>query len=150
MLDKLDVTYQSALLAPEKPSPPPAAHTSPLKEILHAITGSPKPSTTLPVARAAYYVSPFKQKYWDVMTKNLRKQMVGMKEAYILDAINILRNENPEYHDGIINHLIHEYDEFSQSCEGDADSTESEGLKGLSKEMEVEWADQLENMGFGR
>ena len=60
------------------------------------------------------------------MTKNLRQQMVGMKEDYIIDAINILRNENPEYHDGIINHLINEYDEFSHSCEGDADSVESE------------------------
>ena len=60
-----------------------------------------------------------------------------MTEDYILDAINILRNENPEYHDGKINYLINEYDEFSQSCEGDADSSESEELKGLSKEMEL-------------
>ena len=60
------------------------------------------------------------------MTNNLRKQMVGMKKDYILDAIKILRNENQEYHDGIINHLINEYDEFSQSCEGYADSEESE------------------------
>ena len=65
------------------------------------------------------------------MTKNIRQQMVGMKEDYIIDAINILRNENPEYHDSIINHLINEYDEFSQSCERDADSSESEELKGL-------------------
>ena len=56
-----------------------------------------------------------------------------MKEDYILDAIHILRNENQEYHDGIINHLINEYDEFSQSCEGDADSAESEELKRLLK-----------------
>ena len=78
-----------------------------------------------------------------MMTRNLRQQMKGMKEDYILDAIKILRNVNPEYHDGIINHLINEYDEFSQSCEGDADSAESEELMGLSKEMELEWADQL-------
>ena len=126
MLDKLNVTYQSAFTAPKKPSPPPAAHTSPLKKILHAITGSPKPSTPSLVARAADYVSPFEQKYLDIMTNNLRKHMVGMKEDYILDAITILRNENPEYHGGIINHLINEYDEFSQSCEGNADSAESE------------------------
>ena len=68
-----------------------------------------------------------------MMTRNIRKQMKGMKDHYILDAINKLQNENPEYHDGIINHLINAYDEFSQSCEGDADSTESEVLKGLSK-----------------
>ena len=69
--------------------------------------------------------------------------MKGMKEAYILEAINKLRNENPEYHDSIINYLINQYGEYSQSSEGDADSEKSEGLKGLSKEMELEWADQL-------
>ena len=31
----------------------------------------------------------------------------------------MLRNENPEYHEKIINILIDEYDELSQSCEGD-------------------------------
>ena len=66
-----------------------------------------------------------------------------MKEDYILDAIYILRNENPEYREGIINHLINEYDEFSQSCEGDADSEESEELKRLLKESELDWAGQL-------
>ena len=89
VLDKLDVTYQSAFAASEKPSPPPewgplkpsppaAAYTSslatPLKKMLHALTGSQKPSTLSPVARAVDYVSPFKQKYWDVMTNNLRKR----------------------------------------------------------------------------
>ena len=72
--------------------------------------------------------------------------MVGMKEDYILDAIYILRNENPEYREGIINHLINEYDEFSQSCEGDADSSDSEELKRLSKESELYWADKLDKL----
>ena len=45
VLDKLDVTYQSAFAASEKPSPPAAAYTSPLKKMLHALTGSQKPST---------------------------------------------------------------------------------------------------------
>ena len=40
------------------------------------------------------------------MTNNLRQQMKGMKEDYILEAINKLRNENPEYHDSIIDYLI--------------------------------------------
>ena len=80
------------------------------------------------------------------MTNNIRKKMVGMKEDYILDAIHILRNENPEYHEGIINHLINEYDEFSQSCKGDADSAESEEIKGLLKESELDWADQLDEL----
>ena len=45
--------------------------------------------------------------------------MAGMNEDYILDAIYLLRHENPEYHESIINRLIHEYDEHSHSCEGD-------------------------------
>ena len=63
MQDKLDVTYQSAFTASEKPSPIEAAYTSslttPLKKMLHALTGSQKPSTPSPVARADY-VSPYK------------------------------------------------------------------------------------------
>ena len=55
--------------------------------------------------------------------------MAEMNEDYILDAIYLLRNENPEYHESIINILISEYDEFSQSCEGDGtDSAASEEL----------------------
>ena len=118
-MDKLDVTYQSAFAASKKPSPLAAAHISPLKKILYAFTVSQKPSTPSPVARAADYVSPLKQQYWDVQTKNLRKLMAGMDEEYILIAIYMLRNENPEYHEKIINILIDEYDELSQSCEGD-------------------------------
>ena len=57
VLDKLDVTYQSAFAASEKPSPPAAARISPLNKILNAITGSQKPSTPSPVERAADYVS---------------------------------------------------------------------------------------------
>ena len=53
--------------------------------------------------------------------------MSGMNEEYILDAINLLRNENPEYHESIINRLVCEYDELSQYCEGDGtDSSASE------------------------
>ena len=105
MLDKLDVTYQSAFAASEKPSPLAAAYTSslttPLKKMLHALTGSQKLSTPSPVAQADY-VSPYKEEYWAMMTKKIRQQMKRMKEAYILEAINKLRNENPEYHDSII------------------------------------------------
>ena len=133
MLEKMDVTYQSVFIVSENPSPPAAEYTSPLKKMLHALTGSKKPSTPSPVARGADYVSPYNKKYWDMMTKHLRQLMKGMKEDYILKAIKKLRNENPEYHDGIIDDFIKEYDEHSQSCEGDADSIDSEGLKGLSK-----------------
>ena len=70
-------------------------------------------------------------------TKILRKLMEGMKEAYILEAINKLRTENTEMHDGIIDYF-NQYDEYSQSSEDDV----LEGVKDFSKEMEYEWADQ--------
>ena len=138
VLDKLDVTYQSAFAASEKPSPPaewgplkpstpPATYTStltnPLKKMISKLTGS-KPSTPSPVTRAEY-ISPYKEKYWAVKTKIIRKQMEGMKEDYTLEAINKLRTENPEYHDSIIDYLINQYDEFIQSSEEDV----SDGLK---------------------
>ena len=44
--------------------------------------------------------------------------MAGMDEEYILNAIYMLKNDNPEYHEKIINILIDEYDEVSQSCVG--------------------------------
>ena len=68
--------------------------------------------------------------------------MKGMKESYILKAIKKLRTENTEMHDGIFDYFVNQYDEYSQSSEEDV----AEGLKGFSKEMELEWADQLENM----
>ena len=52
--------------------------------------------------------------------------MAGMDEEYILNAIYMLRNENPEYHEKIIKILVKEYDEFSESCEGDTDSAAAE------------------------
>ena len=78
----MDVTYQSAFTASEKPSTPSS------------------------VAREADYVSPLKKQYWYVQTNNLRKLMARTNEDYILDAIYLLRNENPEYHESIINRLI--------------------------------------------
>ena len=69
-----------------------------------------------------------------------------MEEDYILDAIYILRNENPEYHEAIINRLISEYYELSQSFEGDTDSVEPEDLKSLLKESELDWAGQLDEL----
>ena len=115
VLDKLDVTYQSAFAASKKPSPlaewgrlkpptPPATYTStlttPLKKMISKLTGS-KPSTSSPVTRAEY-ISPYKENYWAVKTKILRKQMEGMKEDCILEAIDKLRTQNTEIHDGII------------------------------------------------
>ena len=116
-MDKLDVTYQSAFTASEKPSTPSS------------------------VPPAVDYVSPLKKQYWDVQTDNIRKLMVGMNEEYILDAIYQLRNENPEYHEKIINILIDEYDEFSHSCEGDTDSAAPEALKRILTENELDELD---------
>ena len=65
-----------------------------------------------------------------------------MKEAYILEAINKLRTENLEMHDGIIDYFVNQCDEYSQSSEEDM----AGGLRIFSKEMELEWADQSENM----
>ena len=77
--------------------------------------------------------------------------MAGMNEDFILDAIYILRNENPEYHESIINRLINEYDEYSQSCEGDGtDSTASEELNKILTESDLGELDSsllnMENM----
>ena len=97
VLEKQDVTYQSALAASKKPSPPaewvplkpstpPATYTSTLttalKKMISKLTGS-KTSTPSPVTQAEY-ISPYKEKYWAVKTKILRKQMEGMKEDSIL------------------------------------------------------------------
>ena len=53
LLDKLDVTYQSAFAASEKPSTPSS------------------------VPPAAAYVSPLREIYWDVQTKLLTEKMAG-------------------------------------------------------------------------
>ena len=69
---------------------------------------------------------------------NLKEKMAGMNEDYIIDAIYLLKHENPEYHEIIINILINEYDEYSVSCEGDGtDSAASdEFLDGCLIDME--------------
>ena len=62
-----------------------------------------------------------------------------MNKEYIIDAIYMLRNENPEYHEKIINILIDEYDEFRQSCEGDGtDLAVSEELNRILSENELD------------
>ena len=69
--------------------------------------------------------------------------MAGMDEEYILNAIYMLRNEHPEYHEKIIIILIDEYDEFSQSCEGETDSAASEELKRILPENELDELDSF-------
>ena len=55
--------------------------------------------------------------------------MEGMKEECIPKAIDKLRTENTEMHDGIIDYFVNQYDEYSQSSEEDV----SEGLKDFQK-----------------
>ena len=85
-----------------------------MKKILYAFAASEKPSTPSSVPPAADYVSPLKKKYWGVQTDNLKEKMAGMNQDYILDAIYLLKHENPEYHEIIINRLINEYDEYHE------------------------------------
>ena len=100
ILDKLEVTYQSAFTASEKPSSVPPA---------------------------AAYVSPLQKRYWDVQTNLLTEKMAGMDKDEIIGAINQLKYEDEEYHQGMIERLINKYDEYSASCEGDdTDSTETD------------------------
>ena len=78
-----------------------------------------------------------------MQTDNLRQMMAGMNEDYIPDAIYLLRHENLGYHESIINRLISEYDDFSQSCEGDGtNSAASEELYKILTESEL---DKLES-----
>ena len=60
-----------------------------------------------------------------------------MNEDYIIDAIYLLKHENPEYHESIINRLINKYDEYSVSCEGyGTDSVVSGELNKISTESD--------------
>ena len=69
-----------------------------------------------------------------------------MNKKYIFDAIYMLRKENQEYHEKIINILTDEYDEFSQSCEGDGtDSAASEELNKILTESELDELDELDS-----
>ena len=61
-----------------------------------------------------------------------------MNKDYILDAIYLLKHENPEYRESIINRLINEYDEYSVSCEGDGtDSAVSDELNKILTESDL-------------
>ena len=65
--------------------------------------------------------------------------MAGMNEDYILDAIYLLKHENPEYHESIINRFINEYDEYSVSCEGyGTDSAVSDELNKIWTEIDLD------------
>ena len=63
----------------------------------------------------------------------------GTNKDKILKAIHQLKHEDEAYHEGIIERLIHEYDDYSASCEGDdKDSTESDELNKLLTESDLD------------
>ena len=111
LLDKLYVTYQRAFTASEKPSSvPPEA-----------------------------YVSPLKKKYWDVQAKLLTEKMDGMKKEKIREAVSQLKYEDEAYHEHMIARLIHEYDDYGASCEGDGtDLTDSYEFKKVLTESDLD------------
>ena len=89
VLDNLDVTYQSAFAASEKPStpssvPPAASYVSPLKKILYAFAASEKPSTLPSVPPAADYVSPLKKKIGMCRRTILKKKWPEWKKTTFL------------------------------------------------------------------
>ena len=78
ILDKLVVTYQRAFTASEKlSSVPPAA-----------------------------YISPLREKYWDVQAKLLTEKMDGMDEDKICEVVSQVKLENEAYHERMIARLI--------------------------------------------
>ena len=114
LLDKLDVTYQRAFTASEKPSSvPPAA-----------------------------YVSPLREKNWDMQAKLLTERMDGMDKDKICEALSQLNYEDEAYHERMIAMMIHEYDDHSSSSEGDStdltDSTYSDEFKKLLTESDLD------------
>ena len=112
ILDKLDVTYQSAFTASEKPSSVPPA---------------------------AAYVSPLRKKYWDVQTNFLTEKMARMDKDETLEAIYKIKHEDEEYHEGMIERLIHEYNDYSASYQGNGtDTTVSEEFNKLLTESDLD------------
>ena len=105
LLDKLNVTYQNAFAASKKPS-----------------------SVPLPAA----YVSPLREKCWDVQTKLLTEKMTGMDKDKIREEVSELKYEDEAYHESMLEKLIHEYDDYSASCEGDGtNSTDTDKFNRL-------------------
>ena len=71
----LDVTYQSAFAASKKPSSAP---------------------------QTAAYVSPLREKYWDVQAKLLTELMDGIDKDKIREAVSQLKYDDEAYHEHMI------------------------------------------------
>ena len=60
-----------------------------------------------------------------------------MDKDKIREALSQLKYEDEAYHEPMIARLIHEYDNYSSSCEGDGtDSTDSDVFKKLLTESD--------------
>ena len=62
-----------------------------------------------------------------------------MDKYKIYEAVSQLKYEDEAYHERMIAMLIHEYDDYSSSCEGDGtDSTDSDEFKTLLTESDLD------------
>ena len=77
-----------------------------IEENIICIHRTPETVNTVTSSTSSRLCFSIKKQYRDVQMNNLRKLMAGMDEKYILNAIYMLRNENREYHEKIINILI--------------------------------------------
>ena len=65
--------------------------------------------------------------------------MVGMDKDKIREAVSQLKYEDEVYHERMIEKLIHEYDDYSASCEGDGtDLIDSDEFKKLLTESDLD------------
>ena len=65
--------------------------------------------------------------------------MDGIDKNKIREAVSQLKYEDEAYHERMIARLIHEYDNYSLSCEGDGkDSTYSDEFKKLLTEIDLD------------
>ena len=64
--------------------------------------------------------------------------MDGMDKGKIRESVSQLKYEDEAYHERMIEMLIHEYDDYSLSCEGDGtDSTDSDEFKKMLTESDL-------------
>ena len=65
--------------------------------------------------------------------------MAGMDKDEICEAVSQLKYEDEAYHERMIERLIHEYDDYSASCEGyGTDSTETDEFNKLLTEIDLD------------
>ena len=95
----------------------------------------PKKPSSVPPPDCIY---PLQETYWDVQAKLLTEKLDGMDKETIREAVSHLKYEDEAYHERMIARLIHEYDDYSSSCEVDGvDSTDSDEFKTLLTESDL-------------